>query len=100
MNAEWSLDILYKGFDDPDFKNDLKNLENVVEECNVLSKNLSHSNEKENLISIISVLERLEVLVRKLDSFASLSLDFLQIINLRLYSFHIQIHRPMIQSFL
>lgn len=73
MNEEWSLDILYKGFDDPDFKNDLKNLENVVEECNVLSKNLSHSNEKEDLISIISLLERLEVLVRKLDSFASLS---------------------------
>ena len=73
MNSEWSLEILYKGFDDPAYEKDLKELEKVVEECNELSENLSHSHEKEDLVSIITVLEKLELLIRKLDSFASLS---------------------------
>lgn len=28
MNSEWSLDILYKGFDDPKFSEDLTSFEN------------------------------------------------------------------------
>ena len=42
MNSEWSLDILYKGFDDPKFSEDLTSFEKKAKELDELSKTLSH----------------------------------------------------------
>ena len=49
MNSEWSLDVLYKGFDDPKFSEDLTSFEKKAKELDELSKTLSHENEKEDL---------------------------------------------------
>ena len=49
MNSEWSLDILYKGFDDPKFSEDLTSFEKKAKELDELSKTLSHENEKKDL---------------------------------------------------
>ena len=34
MNSEWSLDVLYKGFDDPKFSEDLTSFEKKAKEGN------------------------------------------------------------------
>ncbi len=46
MNSEWSLDVLYKGFDDPKFSEDLTSFEKKAKELDEISKTLSHENEK------------------------------------------------------
>ena len=53
MNSEWSLDILYKGFDDPKFSEDLTSFEKKAKELDELSKTLSHENEKKDLLQIV-----------------------------------------------
>lgn len=73
MNAEWSLDVLYKGFDDPQYIQDLKEFETKANACDALTKKLDHAHEKEDLIQMISLLEEFEVLERKLDCFSSLT---------------------------
>ena len=62
MNSEWSLDVLYKGFDDPKFSEDLTSFEKKAKELDELSKTLSHENEKEDLLQIVKVLEEFELL--------------------------------------
>ena len=61
MNSEWSLDVLYKGFDDPKFSEDLTSFEKKAKELDELSKTLSHENEKEDLLQIVKVLEEFEL---------------------------------------
>lgn len=73
MNSEWSLDVLYKGFNDPKYAEDLQAFEKKAKECDELSKKLNHDHEKEDLIQIISLLEDFEVLERRLDDFSSLT---------------------------
>ena len=73
MNSEWSLDILYKGFDDPKFKEDLTSFEKKAKELDELSKTLSHENEKKDLLQIVKVLEEFELLEKHLSCFGSLS---------------------------
>ena len=73
MNSEWSLDVLYKGFDDPQYTKDLKAFKQKALECDELSKKLNHDHEKEDLIQMISLLEEFEVLERKLSDFSSLT---------------------------
>ena len=53
MNSEWSLDVLYKGFDDPKFSEDLISFEKKAKELDEFSKTLSHENEKEDLLKIV-----------------------------------------------
>ena len=73
MNSEWSLDILYKGFDDPKFSEDLTSFEKKAKELDELSKTLSHENEKKDLLQIVKVLEEFELLEKHLSCFGSLS---------------------------
>ena len=61
MNSEWSLDVLYKGFDDPKFSEDLTSFEKKAKELDEISKTLSHENEKEDLIRIVKALEEFEL---------------------------------------
>ena len=62
MNSEWSLDVLYKGFDDPKFSEDLISFEKKAKELDEFSKTLSHENEKEDLLKIVKGLEEFELL--------------------------------------
>ena len=40
MNNEWSLDLLYKGFDDPAFIADFKAVDTLIEESHQLCTSL------------------------------------------------------------
>ena len=61
MNSKWSLDVLYKGFDDPKFSEDLISFEKKAMELSELSKKLSHENEREDLLQIVKLLEEFEL---------------------------------------
>ena len=50
MNNEWSLDVLYKGFDDPAFIADFKAVDTLIEESHKLSAALSSMSEKEGIL--------------------------------------------------
>ena len=56
MKDTWSLDILYKGYDDT-FQKDIKAFEKSVKQCDELAASLSHDNEKETLVNILKTME-------------------------------------------
>ena len=63
MSYEWSLDVLYKGLDDENYKNDLKKLEQLVNDIKAFSQNLKEGeDEEEQLLAAIDYLEQLEIL--------------------------------------
>ena len=39
MNLTWDLEILYKGYDDPKYINDLKKAKELIKEINELALN-------------------------------------------------------------
>ncbi|BBF41813.1 oligoendopeptidase F [Lachnospiraceae bacterium KM106-2] len=61
MNKEWSLDVLYKGYDDPAFIEDFKQLEEVCNEINLFSKDLASavSAEDNKVIRAIQLYEKM-----------------------------------------
>jgi pepF/M3 family oligoendopeptidase len=71
MNKEWSLDVLYKGFNDRSYKEDRENLSNLVQEIKKFSKSLScqPDKEEENLVRAIGYLEQFEVLEGRISCF-------------------------------
>ena len=66
MNKEWSLDILYKSFDDPAFQSDLKSVDTIIEETHALSAALPNMDEKAGVLSIIDLRERSEITIGNL----------------------------------
>lgn len=73
MNSEWSLNVLYKGFADPKYTEDVQAFAQKAKECDELSKKLNHDHEKEDLLQMVSLLEEFEVLERRLNDFSSLT---------------------------
>ncbi|MBR3381601.1 MAG: M3 family oligoendopeptidase [Clostridia bacterium] len=73
MNSEWSLDVLYKGYDSPEFKADLEATEGVAAEFNEAAKHLGEKPAKETLLYIIDLMERSQTLFSRLFQFCSLS---------------------------
>lgn len=59
---EWSLDILYKGYDDPEFTQDLDKLTNLINEIKEYSKSLTRDDEVKTLCTMMDLLERLQLL--------------------------------------
>ena len=55
MTVRWNLDSLYKSFDSEEFQNDLKKLENLIEEINNWSD--------ENLNNQTNAVEKLEKII-------------------------------------
>ena len=55
---EWSLDILYKGYDDPEFTQDLDKLTNLINEIKEYSKSLTRDDEVKTLCTMMDLLER------------------------------------------
>ena len=73
MNREWSLDVLYKGYDAPEFKRDLELAAEVVKKVNEAAKHLSEKPAAEAIKEMLSLYEESSELFFKLFSFCSLS---------------------------
>ena len=72
MNKEWSLDVLYKGYDDPKFEADEKELDQLIKEFTEFAADLK-GDPKEELVKGIDLNIRLMKKAMDLFIFASLS---------------------------
>jgi len=74
MNEEWSLDALYKGFSDKNYKEDREKLNELTKEIRNFCETLSQKAKEEeaNLIQGIKYLEQYQVLAQKLSYYISL----------------------------
>ena len=78
MNGEWSLDVLYKGYDDPAFAEDMKRLDECIRQIKELAAELKESGTKKELsgkeavLEVIRLEEEYSLLARKLSAFARL----------------------------
>ena len=72
MYNEWSLDIFYKGINDPALESDVKKLEENVALYKTKIAALSYDNTAASLREIIDIKETTAVLVRKIAGYCSL----------------------------
>ncbi len=72
MNDVWNLDGIYKGFDDPAFEADLKNLHTLVAEFSGFTENLAETEPVEGLKAGIRLQEELTGTAMKLGEYAML----------------------------
>lgn len=74
MNKEWSLDILYKSYEDPKYIEDFKKLEDLCKEMNEFSQALAENTvqEEAKLLKVIHYLEEFEILALNLYVYTSL----------------------------
>ena len=72
MKETWSLDVLYKGYDDPQFEADIKKLDELIAQCNTLADTLSHKDETATLKQILTTLNELEQISYQLLAYANL----------------------------
>ena len=66
MNKEWNLDILYSGFDDPKYSEDIKLLTKEIEALGALSSDISNMEEEKLVSEYIAISENLNLLASKL----------------------------------
>lgn len=70
MYKEWSLDILYKGLEDKKYKEDIKRLNQLIDDIKRFSGTLGEDNDEEKLLlSVIDYMEQFEVLQATLLSY-------------------------------
>jgi len=69
MKGEWSLDSMYKGFEDPKFVSELKRLEELKAEFERAVTELPDRSEKENLRVLIPLLEEKFILTSMLSAY-------------------------------
>lgn len=72
MNKEWSLDVLYKGYDDPEFARDEAELDRLIEEFCAFAEELN-KDPKDVLVRSIDLNQKLMGKASDLFSFAHLS---------------------------
>ncbi len=72
MYNEWSLDIFYKGVDDPAFSADIDKLEKTVAEYKAAIASLSYDDTARTLRRLIDLKESISLLARRLMGFMSL----------------------------
>lgn len=72
MNGEWSLEVLYKGYDDPKFKEDMHSFDALCEEVNALAQSLEGQDGAQGVRAIVDCLEKFEALAANLLIFAEL----------------------------
>ena len=72
MYNEWSLDVFYKGMDDPALASDMAKLEKTVGEYKNAIATLSYDNVTKTLREIIDIKETITLLVRRLAGYFSL----------------------------
>lgn len=74
MNKEWSLNELYKGYDDPKYKEDKEKLAKLIKELTDFSSRLAHSSDKEkSLLEVIDNMEKFQLLTERLGNFVYLN---------------------------
>ena len=71
MNNEWSLDVLYQGYQDKKFLDDLSGIDELVNKMNSVASELSKYETKEALHTIISTLEEVYALQERLGGYCS-----------------------------
>lgn len=71
-NYEWSLDVLYKDFDDPKFEADMKKVDEKIAEMNEFAANLGSMSNKDTLLNYVRISEETMQLVSDLFGFAGL----------------------------
>lgn len=72
MYNEWSLDIFYKGIDDPALAADMQKLEETVAKCKSAVTTLSYDDTAKTLREMIDIKETITLLVRRLAGYFSL----------------------------
>ena len=72
MNKEWNLEVLYTGFDDPRFDEDMKSLSAVAERFQTLTGELSELEPLEGLREGVACMEALQNLAMKTAQYADL----------------------------
>lgn len=72
MNREWSLDTLYKGYEDPTFIKDMEALPEKIDAYRAVVASLDEGDAKEKLIGYLKAEEELTQFVQRLDLFLSL----------------------------
>ncbi|MBQ8407901.1 MAG: M3 family oligoendopeptidase [Clostridia bacterium] len=72
MYNEWSLDVFYKGIDDPALASDMAKLEKTVADYKSAIASLSYDDTVKTLREIIDMKETITVLVRRLAGYFSL----------------------------
>jgi pepF/M3 family oligoendopeptidase len=74
MNKEWSLDVLYKGFEDPTYKEDRERLETLTKEVTLFSDSLASGTKEEEatLLKAVDYLEQYQLLGTKLSYYVAL----------------------------
>lgn len=72
MNQEWSLDKLYKGYDDPEFIRDMEELPARIGAFQELAAKLGQGDPKEQLIAMLKAQEEVTLFRRRLFLFLDL----------------------------
>lgn len=72
MNSEWSLDVLYKGFDDPKFISDFEKVDELIANYDKLALNAKNMDSKQVILDYIFANEEMDNLISDLFQFASL----------------------------
>ena len=72
MYDKWSLDVLYSGFDDPKFQNDVKEMDVFIQKFDCLANSLDSADERTTLIQILELNEAYTIHINRLFNFCSL----------------------------
>ena len=72
MNYEWSLDVLYKGYDNPDFARDMAKLDDAIDRTNRFAEEIASMSPREAVMEYIRQGEEDHLLLSKLFNYASL----------------------------
>lgn len=72
MNMTWDLEIMYKGYEDPKYKEDFNKVFELIKEVNALSEKLDVNKAKECIEQSLKLDEQTEELLSELFSYSSL----------------------------
>lgn len=72
MNTEWSLDVLYKGYDDPAYQQDLAKIDTLINKIHTFAENLGKNSDKDTVIEYITLMEEFSLLITKMYSYTEL----------------------------
>ena len=72
MNGQWNLEVLYKGFDDPQYISDFEKMEEQLKDFAAFAQQIDTLEPAEALHMSIEKQEKLEEIIMKLVSYASL----------------------------
>ncbi|WP_310602607.1 M3 family oligoendopeptidase [Anaerosporobacter sp.] len=72
MNSEWSLDALYKGYDDPAYQQDFENLDTVINKFHAFAENLGQKSDNDTVVEYITLMEEFTFLISSLGNYTGL----------------------------